>query len=150
MVFVTTGTCKSFHRLIKHLDDIAPKLREKVIAQIGHSFYVPQHIDFEKFYPSLKEFISESRLVISHGGFSAVEIIEARKPCILVPRQKKFDEHFDDHQVEFAELLHRKCGVPFFTDIDNLTAEVIMNHNDLPRYDGRNISLFKNKIQEII
>lgn len=150
MLFVTTGTCKSFHRLIKHLDEISPQLNEKIIAQIGHSQYIPQNMMFERFYPSLQEFIDESRLVISHGGFSAVEIIKSGKPCILVPRQKKFDEHFDNHQVEFAELLHIKCGVPFFVNIEELTADIIKGYNDLPKYNSENLALFKNKIKEII
>ena len=150
MIFVTVGTCVSFHRLVKHIDFLAVQLNEDIVMQTGESTYDPVNCEFSSFFPSLDHYIGKARLVISHGGFSCIEIIKQHKPLIIVPRQHRYQEHMNDHQVEFAELLHRKFDVPYFTDLDKLSAEYISEYSYVAEYKYDNLNRFKENIKKVL
>jgi len=151
MIFITTGTCSPFDRLISNLDQIALELDEEIVAQVGKSTYIPNNMTFKRFYPSIEPLINRARLVISHGGFSCLEIIQKSKPLIVVPRQRQYGEHFDDHQVEFAELLHLKYKVPYITDIGQLTKDLLGQVNvDIKADKTSNLELFKSTVSSVL
>ena len=150
MIFVTTGTCKQFDRLIRHIDSIAPQINEKIIAQIGNSTHTPQNIEWGRFYPSIDSLIDKARIVISHGGFSCLEIIKSETPLIVVPRQKQYAEHFDDHQVEFAELLSKKYNTPYFLKTTEINAELIYDLQLKQKMNQEPLELFRSNIISIL
>lgn len=151
MIFVTSGTCVSFDRLFKRLDEIALELDgEEIIAQIGHSTYEPENYTYFRFAPSLEKYYNAARLIVSHGGFSTMEIIKAGKALIVVPRQFNLAEHFDNHQVEFAELLNKKLSVKYVVDIEKLDAVLLRNYHKLVTYSDDNLFKFREKILSFI
>jgi UDP-N-acetylglucosamine transferase subunit ALG13 len=111
-VLITIGSMveKKFTRLLKIIDELCEeKILDgtKVIAQIGFDNYVPKHyrsfdmISDEKF----KSLIDEVDLIISHAGTgTVVPCLKKGKKVILFPRMAKYNEHYDDHQFEIAEL----------------------------------------------
>lgn len=112
MIFVTVGTERfPFDRLLRAVDELAQRgLLADVYCQIGASGYKPIHCSWKVFLPfeELIHCIQESDLVIAHGGAGVVALcLKFRKIPILVPRQKRFGEHVDDHQVEFALKIER-------------------------------------------
>ena len=125
MIFVTVGTHEqSFDRLVGYMDNWAEKHDEKVIIQTGYSTFEPEHCEWKRSYPyqRMLQMISESRIVITHGGPSSFIIpLQSSKIPIVVPRKKKFHEHINDHQVEFSRQFAQRQG--------NI---IVIPHHDIP------------------
>ena len=112
MIFVTVGThSQGFERLIKKMDEIASKINEEVIAQIGSTSYRPKNMIFFTFVGDEKrlvELYKKARVIVTHGGVGTIlTALGYEKPLVVVPRLKKFNEVVDDHQLELAEVLGR-------------------------------------------
>jgi UDP-N-acetylglucosamine transferase subunit ALG13 len=133
MIFITVGThYLGFERLIKKVDDIAVRIDEKIVAQIGSTRYIPKNIKYFTFVEEdekILEFYKKSRIIITHAGAgSIINILYAKKPLIVVPRLKKYNEHIDDHQLELAEVLNNKGLAIVIHDVENLE-KVLKNSN---------------------
>lgn len=127
MIFVTVGTHEQqFNRLIKYIDSMVKcgKIREKVIIQSGFSTYKPKYCDFKEIIPytELIENIKKARIVITHGGPATfIMPLQFGKIPVVVPRRKKFDEHVNDHQFEFAKMVEKKQrNIILVKDIEEL------------------------------
>ncbi len=125
MIFVTVGShYQGFERLIRKMDDIAGRIDEKVIMQIGHTNYKPVNAKYFNFIESFEEIERlnrEARIVVSHAGAGSIlTALEQRTPVIVVPRLKKFNEHMDDHQLEIAEAMSEDKRVKVVDDIEYL------------------------------
>lgn len=134
MIFVTVGShYQGFDRLIKKMDEIAGKIDEKVIMQIGHTEYKPanaEYFDFVDDFQEIERLNREARVVVSHAGAGSIlTALKLGSPVIVVPRLKKYDEHMDDHQLEIADAMSSKEGVFTVYDVDDL--ELHLNDNFL-------------------
>lgn len=133
MIFVTVGTHEQpFNRLVKYMDRYAESNDEKVITQIGFSTYEPKHCSWSKFYSyqQILKFVDEARIVITHGGPSSfIMPLQIGKIPIVVPRKKEFDEHVNDHQVKFANVVAKRQGNIIV--VENVTdlSETIKKYN---------------------
>lgn len=116
MIFVTVGTHEQqFDRLIREVDRLRGNgdIEEDVIAQIGFGTYEPESCKWSRFYPYQKmcEYVAEARIVITHGGPSSfLAPLQMGKVPIVVPRQKRFGEHVNEHQVEFCRAVQERMG----------------------------------------
>lgn len=130
MIYATVGGhVQSFDRLIKKIDEIAPRLNERIILQKGVSRYNPQNVDCADYFTfsESEELIRKSKLVISHAG--AGTIILARKhnvPIIVVPRRKEYNEHLSQHQVNMCDAINEEGreGVFVVDELDTLEKTV--------------------------
>lgn len=126
MIFITLGSQKfQFNRLLKEVDTLIETgyIKSEVIAQIGYSDYKPKNFEFFKFLDRqiFNRYISESDLVISHGGTgSIISALKCRKPVIAVPRLKIHGEHVDDHQLQIVTLFEQKGYILSCKDIKDL------------------------------
>ena len=124
MIFVTVGThYQGFDRLIKKMDEIARKINDEVIMQIGYSRYEPRNAKWFKFleYNKLVKLIEKSDVVICHGGAGTLlDALNFNKPVVIVPRLSKFSEVYDDHEIELAEALEAMGKAIAVYDIDEL------------------------------
>ena len=124
MIFVTVGTqYQGFERLIKKMDEIAGRINEEVIAQIGSTKYKPKNLTYFtiKDENEILELFEKARIIVSHAGSgSLLTLINYMKPIIVVPRLKKFNEHIDNHQVELAEPLKNNKKFILVYDMKNL------------------------------
>ena len=112
MIFVTVGNdFRSFHRLLKKVDEIAPLIPEEMIVQRGYSNYLlknTKQFDFVSMKEAV-EYIRKSRLVVSHAGIGTVILCrEYGIPLLIVPRRKIYGEHMNDHQMEIARSLEER------------------------------------------
>lgn len=101
-LFVTVGNGR-FNPLIKEIDRLKAEgiLTGKVIIQIGHGSYEPQHCEFFRFAPTLQPYYKKASFVISHGGPGTVfEILRKKLPLIALANRDRTDPQ---HQVEFLE-----------------------------------------------
>ena len=146
MIFVTVGTHEQpFNRLIKKVDELKRDgvIQEDVIMQTGFSTYEPKYCEWSKLIPyqQMIKNVEDARIVITHGGpASFIMPLQIGKVPIVVPRQHKFDEHVNDHQVEFARNVAERIGtiIPV-EDIEKLE-EVIRNYGQIVAGMGHGMS----------
>ena len=127
MIFVTVGTHEQpFNRLIEKMDELVEsgKIKEKVVVQYGFSTYEAKHCEMHQMmsFDEMQQAFKEARIVITHGGPSSfVEALQYGKVPIVVPRQQEFNEHVNNHQVDFVKLISERMNniIPVY-DIDQL------------------------------
>lgn len=130
MIFVTVGTHEQqFDRLIKEVDRLKKEniIQDEVYIQTGYSNYIPQYCEWEKIisYEKMNQLIEGSDVIITHGGPATFMGVFAKgKPPIVVPRQKKFGEHVNDHQMEFVEKVLNIYNLTVITNISDLMAGI--------------------------
>lgn len=126
MIFVTVGThTQSFNRLLKEIDRLvaSKKLKENVVAQIGHSSYEPKSIEWFRFttFEKLNKLYKNTKLFVTHGGAGSIlNGLSNGKPVVVVPRLKKYKEHVNDHQLDLVKALENKEKIIAVYDIKNL------------------------------
>lgn len=110
MVFVTIGTQKyKFNRIIEYINESNLK---DVIIQCGYT-KCTCNSKIIKAMPFIKKeeidkYIINSDFVISHGGITILEILKLGKKVLVVPREKRYNEHINDHQFELCEKLEKE------------------------------------------
>lgn len=129
MILLTVGTLTAytFDRLIKKMDYIAEKIDEDVIMQIGLTSYKPKNAEYYNFtsIENMNLLYNNARIVVCHAGVgSLLNALEHSKPIIAVPRRKKYNEHFDDHQIEIAEKFEQDGLIKVVWDIENLESVI--------------------------
>ncbi len=160
MIFVTVGTHEQpFDRLLKEVDELVEKgvITEEVFIQTGYSTYIPKNCKWSKLlsFDKMDELMERADIIITHGGPATFmsAIAKGKKP-IVVPRQEKFGEHVNDHQVDFARNVARRMGtIILVEDVDKL-GETIENYNSIVaelEYDmGNNNKKFNKDLEDIV
>lgn len=154
MIFVTVGTHEQpFNRLVQTIDELKRDgiITENVIIQTGFSTYEPQYCKWDKLIPykQMVKNVKEARIVITHGGpASFIMPLQIGKTPIVVPRQKKFGEHINDHQVEFARNVYERMGTIIPVEDCRKLGEVIENYDQIVANMGRGISSNNQKFCE--
>lgn len=143
MIFVTVGTHEQqFNRLVEYMDKWASEHDEKVVIQTGYSTYEPKFCEWDKFflYQKMVEMVNEARIVITHGGPSSfIMPLQIGKTPIVVPRQKKYEEHVNDHQVKFCHQVEERMGtIAVVDDIEKLCG--VIDSYDKIKKEGKNTS----------
>lgn len=132
MIFVTVGTHEQpFNRLIEEVDRLKGEgaFEDDVVIQRGYSTYDPKYCTCYDLIPyeDMQKYNREARIVITHGGpASFIDVLALGKVPIVVPRQAKFNEHINDHQLEFCREVSRRLNntivVENISDLDNKIA----------------------------
>lgn len=137
MIFVTVGTHEQqFNRLVQAVDRLREDkvIEEEVIIQTGYSTYEPKFCKWSSLYPyqEMVRYVDEARIVITHGGPSSfIMPLQIGKVPIVVPRQKRFGEHVNDHQVEFCRAMaQRQKNIIVVEEIQKLR-ESIENYDSI-------------------
>lgn len=126
MIFVTVGTQKfQYNRLIEQVDLLCSKgiIKEKVVAQIGGSTYVPKNFPYRRYLDekTFDKLIDRCDILITHSGVGTIlKGLKHKKPIIVCPRHKKYDEHVDDHQVEIGVKFSEQGYTVLCNDITEL------------------------------
>ncbi len=109
MIFVTVGTHEQgFDRLIEFIDNLG---LDNVFIQIGYSKYIPKNTKYTKFlsFSEFNKYMENADVIITHGGPSSfMKAISLGKQPIVVPRLKKYNEHVNNHQLEFCNKVVSK------------------------------------------
>ncbi|AEP00094.1 PssE/Cps14G family polysaccharide biosynthesis glycosyltransferase [Heyndrickxia coagulans] len=135
MIFVTVGTQRfQFNRLFKELDRLVENnyIKDKIIAQIGYSDYIPQNFQSYKMISQEKisRLMQKCDLLITHGGTSSIiQGLKLDKPVVTVPRLKEFNEHIDDHQIEICKVFESKNYITVSWEIEHLFDKINESKN---------------------
>lgn len=154
MIFVTVGTHEQpFNRLIEKMDELKRNqvITEEVIIQTGFSTYEPQFCQWSKMLPysEMIENVSKARIVITHGGPSSfIMPLQIGKIPIVVPRQHQFNEHVNDHQVEFARNVAQRMGTIIPVEDIEALGNVVTNYDKIVSNMGRGMSSNNAKFNE--
>ncbi len=137
MIFVTVGTHEQqFNRLIEEVDRLKGEgiIEDEVIMQTGFSTYEPQYCKWSKLIPykEMQKNIEEARIVITHGGpASFIAPLQIGKIPIVVPRQKSYDEHVNDHQLEFCKAVEKRMNNIIVVEDIVLLCEQMIGYENL-------------------
>lgn len=137
MIFVTVGTHEQpFNRLIKKIDELKQDgtIEEDVIIQTGFSTYEPKYCQWSKLIPyqQMVKNVADARIVITHGGpASFVMPLQIGKTPIVVPRQHQFDEHVNDHQVDFSRNVAQRMGTIILVEDIETLGDIIKNYDQI-------------------
>jgi UDP-N-acetylglucosamine transferase subunit ALG13 len=134
MIFVTTGTCEPFDRLLQAFDGV--DLGEELVVQHGISPVRPRGarcVDFLA-YADLVELVRSARVVVTHGGVGSVltALANGKRP-VVVPRSPDRGEVIDDHQLEFARKLASAGVIDLVEDPAELPSRLSGSQAELPR-----------------
>lgn len=160
MIFVTVGTHEQqFNRLVKYIDDLKANgmINEEVFIQTGYSTYEPKNCKWSQFYSyqNMIELVKRARIVITHGGPSSFMMpLQMGKIPIVVPRKKDFQEHINNHQLEFCKIVAERQGNILLVDSIDELYNTIKNYNnlveDMPAETKSNNKQFNERLERIV
>jgi len=121
-IVVTLGISRfGFRRLVDRLIDILP-MHADVLWQVGSTDMSGLDVAYHRALAAaeLNAAIADSDVVIAHAGVgSAITALAAGKLPVLVPRQRRYKEHVDDHQRLLADELSGR-GLAEYSDVSDL------------------------------
>lgn len=160
MIFVTVGTHEQpFDRLVKYVDQLKKDkiIEEDVVMQTGFSTYEPCCCTWSRFfpYPEMQKYVAQSRISITHGGPSSfIMPLQIGKIPVVVPRQKQFGEHVNNHQVEFVRAVAKRQKNIIVVEKTEELKDVILNYDSVVnRSHGQlksNNIYFNQRLAEIV
>ena len=144
MIFVTVGTHEQpFNRLIEEIDKLKGDgiIKEEVIIQKGFSNYEPKYCESYKLigYDEMQKYLEKANIIITHGGpASFIAPLSMGKVPIVVPRQKEYNEHVNNHQVDFVKQVVERTGsiIPVY-DINDLKNAIVNYKSNIKKLDGK-------------
>lgn len=160
MIFVTVGTHEQpFDRLVAYIDQLKEigVLTEDVVIQTGFSTYEPKHCRWQKLFPykEMVELVEQARIVITHGGPSSfIMPLQIGKIPVVVPRQKRFEEHVNDHQLVFAKALEQRQGNLIVVEEIEELKEILLRYPEIvaaiPKDMKSNNEKFNDGVRKIV
>ena len=160
MIFVTVGTHEQqFNRLVAYVDGMKQRgeIQEEVVIQTGFSTYEPQSCQWPKTFPyqKMQQFVSDARIVITHGGPSSffAPMMMGKIP-VVVPRTKRLHEHVNDHQVRFCRQLQELGSSILVAEDEQQLRNILQNYDEIihsmsGRFESSN-EAFNRKFAEIV
>lgn len=160
MIFVTVGTHEQqFNRLVEYIDKLKEKgiIEEEVVIQSGFSTYEPTNCKWSKLfsYQEMIKYIADARVVITHGGPSSfIMPLQVGKIPIVVPRKKQFEEHVNDHQLEFARAVEeRQKNIIVVEHVEELQ-DIILRYDEIIKMKTSSLesnnAKFNQELEEIV
>ena len=136
MIFLTTGTQLSFDRLVRAVDgwagsaQPAPEIFGQVLPP-RNAPYIPQNFQTKARLTPVEyaEIFDKAHLIISHAGMGTILTALTRgKTICIMPRQARYGEHRNDHQLATARELEGMTGVAVAWDLDMLPGLLAPGH----------------------
>jgi UDP-N-acetylglucosamine transferase subunit ALG13 len=138
MIFLTVGTQFPFDRLIQAVDLLFDEgvMYEDVFGQIGDSACKPRNFEA---VASLEKKAFDDRFrgasaIISHAGMGVITMaLDHGKSLLVMPRQRKYREVVNDHQVALADKFEALGHILLARDETQLRAKVEQLRSFVPR-----------------
>lgn len=160
MIFITVGTHEQqFNRLIKYIDEFSldNNIEEEIIIQSGYSDYQTKKCKTKNFlsYKEMTANVEKARIVITHGGPSSVMMpLQIGKIPIVVPRKVEYNEHVNNHQVDFIRALEKtQEKIITVYEIDDLGKKILSYDNlvvNLEKKISSNNGKFNKDLKSLI
>lgn len=125
MIFVVFGNVPvPFPHLAEKINEISRQSSERFIIQKGYTDHPFPNAQAKDFFSSreMSCHISESSLIISHGGFGTIsEALRAGKKIVAVPR---LNEEHNHSQLELVEAMEKEGYLLGVYDIADLERKI--------------------------
>lgn len=122
MIFISVGTQKqSFKRLFHMVEESKVIKDQRIIAQTGYTEFSSNKIETIPFMSMelYKKYMSESDIVICHGGVGTIfDALYAGKKILAIPRLEKYGEHVNDHQIEICDELEKEGYIIYLKEYE--------------------------------
>lgn len=121
-IFITLGLeWFPFDRLIYIADRLQKShFRDyEIFVQTGRTELLPKHCKHKPMLTPIEfiDYINHSDIVVCHGGVGTVlSCLYNKKLPIVFPREGRFKEHVDNHQLEFCKRLKSEKKAIVVTD----------------------------------
>ncbi|MGH7864072.1 MAG: glycosyltransferase [Candidatus Binataceae bacterium] len=130
MIFVTVGNFTGFPRLANAVADLKArgKIPDDVLLQVARMtnftaqgctvvpFFAPD--DFERL-------IRDAAVIVCHGGNGTlIQALRAGRVPVVMPRQRRYGEHIDDHQMELSRALAEQGRVVLAMEVNELESAI--------------------------
>ncbi|WP_270277528.1 glycosyltransferase [Streptococcus infantarius] len=157
MIFVTVGTHEQpFNRLIEEVDRLVETgvITDEVFIQTGYSTYEPKFCKWSSLisFDKMNELMQTSDIIITHGGPATFmsAIANGKKP-IVVPRQEKYGEHVNDHQIDFCEKVNSRFNNIYLVNNTNELRKLLTSDISFKTLNGSkgNTNFISNFTKEI-
>lgn len=157
MILVTVGTHdQQFDRLLAGMDELTPALDSDVVAQVGHSGYRPENMEWFDFVSEseITEYYREADIVVGHAGAGTIlTALSHEKPLVVMPRRKAHGEHLDDHQLELANELQTRGAIFVVETRDELSSAVedaLAKSGTTTEGSGELVQYFSNELEPML
>ena len=136
MIFVTVGTHEQpFDRLLRYIDKMIENgiIKEEVVVQKGYTDYEPKNYKAKKLisYDEMRFNIENARIVVTHGGpASFIAPLSIGKIPIVVPRKKEYNEHVNNHQLDFSREVEKRMKNIIVVENEEEMFEAILNYDE--------------------
>ena len=130
MIFLTVGTLYPFDRLVEVVDQAVEKgyVQDKIFAQIGKTANIPRNFQYvvSLEMDAYEKCFREASAIISHAGMGTITTaLRHKKPILVMPREKKYGEIINDHQIHTAEAFAKKGHVQVARTPADFKAKII-------------------------
>lgn len=155
MIFLTVGTQFPFDRLVRAVDDFLDThdLQDEVFAQIGNSTYKPRHfeavatLDKEAFDRCFRQ----ASAIIGHAGMGTIVLaLDCSKPLLAMPRQKKYGEVVNDHQMALADEFEALGHILVGHNASELAAKLIRLKSFVPKQRRVDAGVVTERIRRFV
>jgi beta-1,4-N-acetylglucosaminyltransferase len=103
------------------MDELALRLGDDVVMQVGLGEYVPKHARFFRFAQSLDDYYARADLIVAHGGLGTiVEVLERGKKLVCVVNPTTYDRH----QEHLLGLFSAQNNLVWSKDLEQLEAAI--------------------------
>lgn len=156
MILVLLGTQNNtFIRLLKEIEKNISKgnIKEEVIVQAGYTNYVSDKMKIYKLVSAqeMEKLVDNANLVISHGGVGSIlQCVKKGKVVIGIPRQKKYKEHVNNHQMQLIDSFDSQGYIIGINDISDLEYGLNIAKSFVPKKFKSNTSNIINILEEFI
>ena len=154
MIFVTLGTQdKSFTRLLEGIEKEIDKknIKEKVIVQAGYTKYDSKKMEIYDYIPQddFENYMKKADIIITHGGVGSIlSALKMKKKIIAVPREEKYKEHENNHQLQIVEEFENKGYLIKVTDMKELKSAIEKAKKFNPKEYHSNNKKFMEKLEK--
>jgi beta-1,4-N-acetylglucosaminyltransferase len=152
LILVIVGLMYGFERLVKQMDELAGKIEEEVVIQIGNTPYRPKNARFFTFVSKeeINRLYDNARVVVCHAGVGSIlTALDHGKPVIAVTRREKYGEHCDDHQLDIAGAMEKEGWISVVYDEKNLE-EALKKAISVSEIKLRSKNILVKKLKEYI
>jgi beta-1,4-N-acetylglucosaminyltransferase len=137
MIFLTVGTLYPFDRLVEVVDQAVEKgyMGDKIFAQIGNTVNKPRNFPYVASLEmdAYERCFSEASAIISHAGMGTITMaLRHQKPLLVMPREKKYGEIINDHQIQTAEAFANKGHVQVARNPADFEAKIVELKSFIP------------------